>query len=239
MRPALAITELEKLKDEASDPLSIRPNGLFTSWKSRAEGVLARSLGDRHHLVKDFREVRYALGIYFDGQGADPDRASYVGGVQQACGYIDAAIYELRLLVGGDEPVDQRAYDPELWDHVNGLVEAEDWGKIASQTAIFVENHVRMWAGYPKDGKGEDLVGKALWAVVLKDDSEYRLGKRAGEWEGWRFLGMGFAQALSNVDRHRIQDRDDARRYAIGVLGLGSLLLTQLRHEHVDILDGA
>ena len=47
-------------------------------------------------------------------------------------------------------------------------------------------------------------------------------------------LGMGFAQALSNVDRHHIQDRDDARRYAIGVLGLGSLLLTQLRHEHAD-----
>ena len=48
---------------------------------------------------------------------------------------------------------------------------------------------------------------------------------------------MGFAQALGNVDRHRIQSRDDAQRYAIGVLGLGSLLLTQLRHEHGDLIE--
>ena len=43
---------------------------------------------------------------------------------------------------------------------------------------------------------------------------------------------MGFAQAIGNVDRHRIQSRSDAKKYAIGVLGLGSLLLTQLRYEH-------
>lgn len=49
--------------------------------------------------------------------------------------------------------------------------------------------------------------------------------------------GMGFAQALSNVDRRRIQKRDDVKRYAIGVLALGSLLLTQLRHEHQEILN--
>ena len=36
-------------------------------------------------------------------------------------------------------------------------------------------------------------------------------------------LGMGFAQALSNVDRHNIQRRIDAKRYAFGVLGVGSL----------------
>ncbi|MGP6175356.1 TIGR02391 family protein [Corynebacterium sp. A21] len=55
--------------------------------------------------------------------------------------------------------------------------------------------------------------------------------------EGWRSLAMGFTQALSNVDRHRLQRRDDARRYAIGVLGLGSLLLTQLRYEHSELIE--
>lgn len=50
---------------------------------------------------------------------------------------------------------------------------------------------------------------------------------------------MGFAQALGNVDRHRIQKRDDARRYAIGVLGVGSLLLTQLRYEHSEVIEDA
>lgn len=42
-------------------------------------------------------------------------------------------------------------------------------------------------------------------------------------------LGTDFAQALGNVDRHKIQSRDDAKRYAFGILGLGSLLQTQLR----------
>lgn len=120
--------------------------------------------------------------------------------------------------------------DPELWEHVEDLIHAEDWGKVASQTAIFVEHRVRTWTG------NEELIGKALWARVLADDSEYKLGQRRGESEGWRFLGMGFAQALSNVDRHRIQKRDDAEKYAAGVLHLGSLLLTQLRYEHQHAL---
>jgi hypothetical protein len=69
------------------------------------------------------------------------------------------------------------------------------------------------------------------------NDGQYRLGRESGEWEGWRGLGMGFAQALGNVDRHNIQRRDDAKRYAFGVLGLGSLILTQLRYQHGDDLD--
>jgi len=47
---------------------------------------------------------------------------------------------------------------------------------------------------------------------------------------------LGLAQAVGNVDRHRLQNRADAKRYAIGVLGVGSLLLTQLRFEHDEII---
>ncbi|NJC63423.1 hypothetical protein HC028_02695 [Planosporangium flavigriseum] len=201
------------------------------------EAVLTRSLGPTHTIIERFRDISYHLGVYFGGQDPDPDRESYIAGVQQAVGFIDAAIYELKLLVADDsEPVDVRAYDPDLWEHVKGLVEDEQWGQIASQTAIFVEDRVRAWAGHPKSKDDGELVGKGLYARVFADDSEYRLGRTRGEWEGWRGLAMGFAQALSNVDRHRIQRRDDARRYAIGVLGLGSLLLTQLRYEHDDHL---
>lgn len=76
-----------------------------------------------------------------------------------------------------------------------------------------------------------------LMARIFADDSDWRIGRRAGERDGWRALGIGFTQALSNVDRHRIQVRDDARRYAIGVLGLSSLLLTQMRHKHGDLIE--
>lgn len=93
---------------------------------------------------------------------------------------------------------------------------------------------VRRWAGL--DG---GVVGKGLYAAALADNAELQLGSRGGEWEGWRMLGMGFAQAVGNVDRHHIQDRPDARRYAIGALGLASLLLTQLRYQHSEITDEA
>jgi len=47
---------------------------------------------------------------------------------------------------------------------------------------------------------------------------------------------MGLAQAIGNVARHRIEKRPDARAYALGVLGTGSLLLTQIRWEHEDLV---
>jgi hypothetical protein len=236
VKPIVAIVELEKLKGEAAQPLSLRPTQLFASWRARVQSILMRSLGQQHHIAKAFSEVRYSLSVY---TSSTPDSAwerAFVGDMQAALGYIDAAIYELGLLSSGDEPVDQRAYDPELWDHVRGLVEAEEWAKVASQTAIFVEDRVRSWTGHIKDRSGTDLHGKHLFAAVLRDESEYRLGRTRSEIEGWRALGIGFVQALGNVDRHRIQARQDVRRYGLGVLGLGCLLLSQLRHEHGDHL---
>jgi hypothetical protein len=235
MRPALAIAELENLKQEASDPLSIRRDPKFGSWKARVRTVFVKALGFENDLVKKFDAVHYSLTIVLGPTPQSEWDAAFVGGVNTATGLIDAAIYELGLM-GGDEPIDEHAFDAELWAHVKQQVEDDEWGKVASLTAIFVENHVRTWAGDPKDSKGNALVGKQLYLEVFADASPYRLGRQPGEFEGWRFLGMGFAQALSNVDRHRIQKRDDAKRYALGVLGLGSLLLTQLRYEHGDLL---
>lgn len=58
------------------------------------------------------------------------------------------------------------------------------------------------------------------------------LGDQTNETDGWRNLGQGLVAALGNVDRHGIQERSDAKQYAIGVLGLASPLLTQIRYEH-------
>lgn len=81
--------------------------------------------------------------------------------------------------------------------------------------------------------------GQSSWLPQVKatmHDFGTPQGKEPSEWEGWRALGMGFVQALGNVDRHNIQKRDDAKRYAFGVLGIGSLILTQLRYQHGDDL---
>ncbi|MET7344672.1 TIGR02391 family protein [Streptomyces sp. NPDC005547] len=133
---------------------------------------------------------------------------------------------------------DRRVPDSRPWASAVGVSagQNEEWQKVASQTAIFVEDRVRQWCGRPRGNNGQALVGKSLFATALANDAQYRLGKEPGEWEGWRALGTGFAQALSNVDRHNIQKRDDAKRYAFGVLGIGSLILTQLRYQHGEDL---
>ncbi|GAA1586788.1 TIGR02391 family protein [Actinoplanes couchii] len=237
MRPAVAIEELNKLKAEAeARGLFHRVEGI-DSWRPRVRMLIVRSLGEENNLVARFDKIHYSPMVAYSGMPGSVYADARKGGVSQAIGLIDAALYELQLM-GGDEPIDEHAFDPELWAHIKTEVEDGEWGKVASQTAIFVENHIRNWAGEPKDRNGNNLVGKQLYLEVFGDSSAYRLGKQAGEFEGWRFLGMGFAQALSNVDRHRIQKRDDAKRYALGVLGLGSLLLTQMRYEHDGILDG-
>jgi hypothetical protein len=162
---------------------------------------------------------------------------AFNNGIARACGIIDAAIFELEDAGTSDDAVDETAFDPDLWGHVQAHIQNEDWQTVASQTAIFVEDRVRQWCGNPKGTNDQSLVGKGLYAKIFANDGQFRLGKEAGEWEGWRGLGMGFAQALGNVDRHNIQKRDDAKRYAFGVLGLGSLILTQLRHQHGEDLN--
>ena len=236
MRPDRAIEALGELTLEAE--ASRLSGASLTAWQGKVRGVLTGALGADDHLIERFDQVRYSLGFWSTSTPDSEFEEARQRGVRNACGVIEAAVYQLRLQTNDDEePVDARAYDPELWEHVKGLVEAEDWGKVASQTAIFVEDRLRSWAGDPKSGRGESLVGKDLMGRVFSDDSDWRLGSRAAEREGWRALGTGFAAALSNVDRHRIQQRDDARRYAIGVLGLGSLLMTQMRHEHGDLIE--
>lgn len=237
MRADKAIEALQTLKEGAASQQVMNGGEHLTAWEGKVRGVLVAALGKDDHLVDRLDNVSYSLGFWSTSTpDYEFDRARHRG-IRNACGIIDAALYQLRLQVEDDEPVDRRSFDPELWEHVRQLVEDGDWGKVASQTAIFVEDRIRTWAGEPSGKQGEPLVGKGLMAHVFSDSSDWRLGSRAGEREGWRGLGMGFAQALGNVDRHRIQSRDDAQRYAIGVLGLGSLLLTQLRHEHGDVIE--
>ncbi|MFG3010167.1 TIGR02391 family protein [Streptomyces cinerochromogenes] len=237
MEAKRAIEILKQLKSEAETRgMELRPSGEFSSWKGRVRSVLIKSLGKDHHLMADFENVRYSLMAYASGTPQSSFDAAFMRGIRQACGIIDAAIFELEESGTSDDAVDETAFDPDLWAHVQSHIQNEEWQKVASQTAIFVEDRVRRWCGEPRGNNGQVLVGKGLFAAVLANDGQYRLGKEPGEWEGWRALGMGFAQALSNVDRHNIQKRDDAKRYAFGVLGIGSLILTQLRHQHGEDL---
>lgn len=237
-----ALEELTKLRAESSSADVLDGATAFTSWKARAKTVLIQALGREHHLVESFDGIRYTLSVWTTSTPQSAYANARKRGLERAAGVLDAAIYEVELSAPSEvalpppSQIDTSAFDPELWAHVASLAESNDWGKIPSQVVIFVEDCLRIWAGYPTDGRGDQLYGTNLFANILANDSELRLGSRASEYEGWRHVGMGLVQAVGNVDRHRIQQRSDAKKYAMGVLGMASLLLSQLRFEHGDLI---
>ena len=58
--------------------------GAAESWKCRVRAVITRSLGDGHDLVGKLDRNSYELGVWTDR-------------IASACGYIDAAIFELQI----------------------------------------------------------------------------------------------------------------------------------------------
>lgn len=229
--PSKAIERIRELRAEGQ----LDPDDLLdldvVAWQARVYAVLSRSLGEQHHLTQTADRVSFNPRSVVGGMPRSVWDNAHRRGIGRMVSYLDAAVFELELIADEAEPVDAASFDPELWEHVRGLVEHRDWGKVPPETAIFVEDRVRAWSGL-----GRDKFGKGLYVSALGDGGALLLGQTAGEHEGWRALGVGLAQAIGNVDRHRIQSRSDARRYAIGVLGLGSLLLTQVRYEHPDAI---
>jgi hypothetical protein len=215
------LVELSKLPP-AYDSLELK------EWKQRTDATLRGVLGDDHRKVSEFQHVHF---VYHSAGTPEQFREDFESGRASATALLKGVIYDLEVLSERVSFASPASIDPELWEHVGRLVEMEQWAQVASLTAIFVESQIRQWAGRPATE-----VGEALMTAVLGDAGAFRLGQTPGERQGWHRLGMGFSLAIRNVDTHRIQVRDDEKRYAMGVLGTGSLLLTQLRHEHRDRL---
>jgi len=188
--------------------------------------VLARALGEEHHITVEFVSMSWTPGIYLSGD-REAFPSEFRATMPRAIGLFDAAIFELEHLSAMSDAGDAAGFDPELWEHVSSDALGEEWGKVASQTSIFTEDRIRKWAGRPPEEVGEKLM-----TAVFGDRGEYRLGLTDSEKQGWHRLAMGISMALRNADAHRIQSRADHKRYAIGVLGASSLLLTQMRFEH-------
>ncbi|MGN8245775.1 TIGR02391 family protein [Cellulomonas soli] len=196
--------------------------------------VLEQSLGVDASTTREFTDMRWGVGVWTGAPGeAKRDAVYFRARLYDALGLVDAAIYQLELTTA-PAALEGANYDPGLWDEVKHSVEEERWQQVASAAVIYLEDKVRRWAGTPLDPNGKKLVGHALLVRALSPDGPLVLGSQPNETEGWRNLGTGLTAAVSNVVRHGIDDRPDGRRYALGVLGLVSLLLTQIRYEHPD-----
>jgi len=234
MKPSHAILELRTLQLESEKPELRRSGPEHELWKASVITVMSRSLGNESEILFKFRSMRYLPSSYYLTPEGEAGAAKYFSDrVRDAVALIEAAIFELNL--GSEENVDSTNYDDELWQHIQHSVEEERWEQVASAAVIFVEHKVRRWAGGSLSDKNEKLVGKALFAKAFGEGGPLALGSQPNETQGWQSLGMGFAAALGNVDRHNIQDhRPDLKQYSLGVLGLASLLLTQIRYTHPD-----
>lgn len=229
MKSSKVLEQLRTLRSQAEDATVQVDGQVSKTWRLNVRTMLASALGEDHHLVREADKVKYNPGIWTENTDFRP---YYKAGISRLAGVVDSAIYALELRADPtDIETDEASYDPELLAYVRNTIDTQDWEKLAAQVAIFVEDRVRKWSEADSGS-----VGKSLYATALADDAELRLGQVKSEWEGWRFIGMGLAQAIGNADRHRIQGRDDLKRYALGVLGFGSLLVTQLRHEHADLI---
>lgn len=214
----------------------------FTSWTARAQSALLAAFDEEHHLVRKLvRAPFYPRSTSY--LTLMPDVAisrAFESGRRVADGVLDAALYELRNLPAAQPPASppsltsiESVINADLFSHVGQLITNEQWAQVASQTAIFVESQLRTWVGLTPDDFGVNL----MTAIFKPQSGLLPLGRTDAERDGWHALARGFMGALSNVDRHNIQDRDDLQRYAMGVLGIGSLLLTQVLHEHGDDLN--
>lgn len=234
--------ELDQLKAELDGWDAPNPPG-FQLWRHKMNALIAEVLDPQHSLAIRLPGINDRLNPNPRGRSSehlwaaydiDPRRieqATFIQAKQDADEVIEALRWELARLAPRTAPFSDATVDPELWGHVQGLVEAGDWEKVAREAAVFVEDKLRTWAAVPPSVTGSVNVFKA--AIGPNGFTLPKTGS-ASEQQGWQQLAIGFALALRNPSGHQVKHRSDAERYALGVLGLASLLLIEVRREYGD-----
>lgn len=208
--------DLEKLETEISQ------------WSVQGPANLAQWKHKLYALIGDVLNANHALAIRL----SSVENRSATDAKRMLLGIIESLRWEVGRRMPVTDPFGGSTIDPELWIHVQGLIAAADWEKVAREAAVFVEDKLRQWAKVPSSVTGSVNVFKAAVGpngfVLPKNTAQ------SSEQQGWQQVAAGFALALRNPSGHQINHRSDAERYALGVLGMASLLLTEVRHEYGD-----
>jgi hypothetical protein len=233
-------TELDELGTELNQWQAPDPPGLSV-WRHKLYALLGEILDPNHALAIRFSGLRFdtsgsSVVSGFGGAPVRPARNPWADeefhkAKQDAGEIIEALRWELERRAPATDPFTEATVDPELWDHVRGLIGAKDWEKVAREAAVFVEDKLRNWASVSQSVTGGVNVFKG--AIGPSGFVLPKVGP-SSEQQGWQQLAVGFALALRNPSGHQVRHRSDAERYALGVLGMASLLLTELRHEYGD-----
>ena len=100
MNPDRAIQQLTDLRGQAETPSIQASTPEHQAWKAKVEFILSASLGADSAMLKKFSEVSYSIGFWAGGPDEAARDAEYFrGAVAEAVALIDAAIYQLDLMV--------------------------------------------------------------------------------------------------------------------------------------------
>lgn len=226
------IAELEKQLeslDGASDPQ-------LHLFRDRINDLISDIAGKRSTLAIRFNGIQWKNGSWSPaGMALDSfgrQSPAFITAESAAREILKALKHQLdkeaanNLEHGFGSIIDSTVIDPALWDHVAGLCESGEWEKLPIQTSVFLENMLRTWTDVPPTTNSLEVFSKAL--------EYFPLGDTPGEANGWNLIARGFALGIRNRSGHRLHDRDDIKRYAFGVLGSASLLLTEIKRRHGD-----
>jgi hypothetical protein len=207
--------ELNGLETELAQWTEPDPPG-FDLWRHKLFALIGEILDPHHSLAIRAASIRWDTSSQPRGLGmwsVGPDPKQRVVQVKQtASEIIEALRWELNRRTPDSAPFSDATIDPELWEHVRGLVDAGDWEKVAREAAVFVEDKLRTWASVPASVTGSVNVFKAAIG-----NNGFLLPKAgsSSEQQGWQQLASGFALALRNPSGHQVRHRDDAERYAL------------------------
>src|ERR1022692_2480832 len=124
MQSDVAVRLLARLRDEIP-ALTDTGSADFVSWNQRTRSALVRSIGETHAITREFTTVQWhPRGFIVEGSYEN----AFHRGQAKARGLLDAAISELEDGGGNFDAVADDGIDPELWEHVRQVVEANEWG---------------------------------------------------------------------------------------------------------------
>lgn len=230
--------ELDELKTILTGLSSSDQQG-FETWHHRMNKVIREVTGDNSGLEIQFNGLKWGERSpsvarqrlnSFNGRSSSLDQASFAAfnnAKRISEEIISTLKWEINRRQNDEISLDNGYIDVELWEYISSLVKSEEWDKVALSTTVFVENKLRTWANISSDVKGSVEIFKMS---VGKD--KFQLGDNSSEQQGWQQLATGFALALRNPNGHKIEEREDVKKYALGVLGIASLLLTEIRHVY-------
>ncbi len=178
VKPEEAIDRTRALRAEAATLPHATSSTEFNSWKPRVRSLLTRPLGEHHHITERFVNTKWTPSMYTLGD-TSAFSATFRATIPEVQGILDAAIAEIELLADEAPVADESGVDAELWEHIAPELQAEAWGKVASQAVIFTEDRIRKWAGRPVGEVGKGLGGRHLRKVGAVPDGPDR-GRDAG-----------------------------------------------------------